>query len=141
MAIRSDFGSMTAISLRGRLLELPVSCSEIGSALIWTIGAFSLVHGGHKIGIGIKATDHLGHTRLYWFELRDVSRFFRCVPGSSCRNRVEICDTEGQIRGLRRFGTITAKSVCGGAFSLCNPIVLHDCRLFTILAAMKKKAL
>jgi hypothetical protein len=45
---------------------------------IWGLpdGAFSLVHGGHKIGIGIKATDHLGHTRLYWFKLRDVSRFF-----------------------------------------------------------------
>jgi len=39
-------------------------------------GAFCLVHRGRKIGIGIKATDHLGHTRLYWFKLRDVSRFF-----------------------------------------------------------------
>jgi hypothetical protein len=45
---------------------------------IWAVpdGVFSLVHRGRKIGIGIKATDHLGHSRLYWFKLRDVSRFF-----------------------------------------------------------------
>jgi hypothetical protein len=45
---------------------------------IWDVPdvAFSLVHRGRKIGIGIKATDLMGHTRLYWFKLRDVSRFF-----------------------------------------------------------------
>jgi hypothetical protein len=40
-------------------------------------GAFSLFDGRRKIGVGIKATDRLGHVRLYWFKLRDVSRFFK----------------------------------------------------------------
>lgn len=40
-------------------------------------GAFSLFEDGRKIGIGIKATDPLGQSRLYWFKLRDVTRFFR----------------------------------------------------------------
>jgi hypothetical protein len=34
------------------------------------------VFSGRKIGVGIKATDQLGFARLYWFKLRDVSRFF-----------------------------------------------------------------
>src|SRR6267142_287903 len=46
---------------------------------IWTFpdGAFSLVSGGCKIGVAIKATDKFGRARLYWFKLRDVSRFVR----------------------------------------------------------------
>lgn len=45
---------------------------------IWDLpdGAFSVVFGGRKIGVGIKATDQLGFARLYWFKLSDVSRFF-----------------------------------------------------------------
>jgi hypothetical protein len=45
---------------------------------IWDFpdGAFSLVIGGRRIGVGIKATDPLGCARLYWFKLRGVSRFF-----------------------------------------------------------------
>jgi hypothetical protein len=46
---------------------------------IWDLpdGAFSLFDGGRKIGVGIKATDRLGCARLYWFKLRDASRFFK----------------------------------------------------------------
>ena len=51
---------------------------------IWDFpdGAFSLVMGGRKIGVGIKATDHLGRARLYWFKLRDVSRFLKTFQDS-----------------------------------------------------------
>lgn len=51
---------------------------------IWDFpdGAFSLVIGGRKIGVGIKATDQLGRARLYWFKLRDVSRFLKTFQDS-----------------------------------------------------------
>jgi hypothetical protein len=46
---------------------------------IWDFpdGAFSLMAGGRRIGVGIKATDRTGRARLYWFKPRDVSKFFR----------------------------------------------------------------
>ena len=44
-------------------------------------GAFSLVAGGRRIGIGIKSTDPLGFARLYWFKLRDVTRLFHALEG------------------------------------------------------------
>ncbi len=40
-------------------------------------GAFSLFDGGRRIGIGIKATDHAGFGRLFWFKLSDVTKLFR----------------------------------------------------------------
>jgi hypothetical protein len=45
---------------------------------IWDFpdGAFSLMAGGRRVGVGIKATDRAGRVRLYWFKPRDVSRFF-----------------------------------------------------------------
>jgi len=45
---------------------------------IWDFpdGAFSVMLGGRKIGVGIKASDQHGNAWLYWFKLRDVSRFF-----------------------------------------------------------------
>jgi hypothetical protein len=45
---------------------------------IWDVpdAAFSLVLRGRKIGVGIKAPDRRGTPALYWFKLRDVSRFF-----------------------------------------------------------------
>jgi hypothetical protein len=44
---------------------------------IWDLpdGAFSLVKGQRRIGIGFKATDPSGTARLYWFKVRDVARF------------------------------------------------------------------
>jgi hypothetical protein len=46
---------------------------------IWDFpdGAFSLMAGERRIGVGIKATDRAGRVRLCWFKPRDVSRFFR----------------------------------------------------------------
>jgi hypothetical protein len=43
-------------------------------------GAFSLVkcrNNPRRIGIGIKATDHLGNVRLLWFKPRELIRFFK----------------------------------------------------------------
>jgi hypothetical protein len=42
-------------------------------------GAFSLFAGNRRIGIGMKATDKRGRVRLYWFRLRDLSRFSRTM--------------------------------------------------------------
>ena len=39
-------------------------------------GAFSLLSGENRIGIGFKTTDQDGVAHLYWFKLRDVTRYF-----------------------------------------------------------------
>lgn len=42
-------------------------------------GAFSLFKGDRKIGVGFKATDQFGNTRLYWFKLHDLVHFSKTV--------------------------------------------------------------
>jgi len=59
-----------------RNVQIPEYLEDIWDA---PDGAFSLVSCGRKIGIGIKATDHFGCYRLYWFKLRNVSRLFAAL--------------------------------------------------------------
>ena len=42
-------------------------------------GVFSLLKANRQIGIGIKRTDHLGNSRLFWLSLRDLTRFFKAT--------------------------------------------------------------